>query len=1635
MRMKRTGCPPGRRALSVLLSLVLCLSLLPATAAAVGSVQVGDFTLTSAAALTAGNAVGENDYYFEAAEENGGGTLYLHTNTPVTVSNTASTATSSQHITVQAPSTGTEGYEPKITLSGVHTSGDLTTGTDHTKVYPLALTVTGENDLGQVLLWDNSSAGSNRATVTMDGDGTLKTDYLRPGLPVESTTLSGITLHVGNLYADGALEINGGTVEAQSIFGRSVTISGGSVTSTGTGGYGIYGAHGVTISGDAVVHATGGTLSGESQAGIGVGSGHTITIGDRAQVTATGGPPPSGSFAAGAPGIGMISQQQPSTPISSATIIIKGSATVTATGTKKSAGIGAGRWTAADVTISGSPTITAQGGESGAGIGLGMNNSSSAAATIQISGTPKISAQAGPDGFSGIGLGDGMATIDATITGGSFAQGDISTQTVGGQKVATGCYVDRGAESDYPYVVKTTEGGQAVLVPTAVELQMGRTQQFTLVGAASTVAWSVEGANDNTTTITEGGLLTLGMNETADNILTVTATVDGGSSYAATVTVREPVYTVTLAPGEGTGTEQTVPVTRNDGAFTYVLPAVGTEVGAINFTAPADKHFAGWQVSGSATAEGDSADGQVLAAGTVITLTGDVTLTANWAVTPVVTLYGVELTDGETGTGYSYAYDQTTGVSTLTLNGYQGSGTATGEEDNSDGYYSALDCNHDLVLVLNGTSSLGFTGTGTKDSDVIGINVNGDLTIQDGSSEGTGFLSVDVTGKFGNAIYCEGGLAVKGGDVTARLSALAEDSSNSVLYNESTLQVTGGSLTLIDASLEDCRISITSLSDDFQGKIMVAHQADGNGAYETDYDTAWDSDMPTFPYVRVEAEAGYTQPTVYPVWVEGKQVTEENKSDVLGDGTVAYTPGTDNSSGTLTLNNSQITAPGGEGNRVGIDGAALYAARALTLSVTGDNTLSGTAVQVQGGTESYGIYLYNSDLMVTGTGALTATGTAAEDSYGIFADMNNNLTVNGGVVVTGIAGQRPEGAENAIARGIFASSAGESSVLVSSNRSGADLLPLADGEHLEDFPYCVVYNPAATEVVICRNDAVVTADSLQVPAEDSLTVTYTATILDQVGLEMKDQSVIWSMEGDLPQGVSVENNRVTVDADAADGSFTLTAAGGGMTASVVITVSNKADAGVTISGAPTTTITYGDRGFTLSANAAQTGNNGSWTWTSSDENVLQVTQSTDGSATVAVTGAGAATITANYSSDTTVGSATVELTVAPKAVTITGLTAADKEYNGDTVATASGTPALNGVAGDDKVTISNGSASFADKHVGTGKTVTFTGYSLTGADAGNYTLSAQPASVTADITPKTIGVTGLAATNRAYNGTTRVDLTDGTLDGVIQGDTVELDLANAYGDITDANVGNGKVVAVSGLALSGADARNYTLGPVTGVTVNITKANAPSLNDVTVQQRYSETIGQASVASVGMPTGAGTLTYAKGKESTTGNVTVTDWSVDASGNVTYTLSGGAARDTVTLPVVISSVNYQDATVSVAITLTEKNNQAPLTLSNAEMTCGGTLTLSAAGGSGTGEVTYAILSGENLATLNGSVLTATGVGTVTVRATKAGDSDYNVIGKEVQWHEPKTGDSSSLVSPITRSAAGGWALTFGFPKRI
>ena len=373
------------------------------------------------------------------------------------------------------------------------------------------------------------------------------------------------------------------------------------------------------------------------------------------------------------------------------------------------------------------------------------------------------------------------------------------------------------------------------------------------------------------------------------------------------------------------------------------------------------------------------------------------------------------------------------------------------------------------------------------------------------------------------------------------------------------------------------------------------------------------------------------------------------------------------------------------------------------------------------------------------------------------------------------------------------------------------------------------------------------------------------------------------------------------------------------------------------------------------------------------------------------------TIGGNTYNDVTVVSGTVN--VAKKDVTITGLTASNKEYDGNTTATPAGTAVINGRVGSDDVAVTTGTAAFADKNVGTGKTVTFTGYSLSGTTAGNYNLKEQPASVTANITAKKVTVTGITATNRPYaKDNLEVALTGGTVSGIVSGDTVTIDLTNAKGTMTDANAGNGKAVTVTGVALGGANKGNYKLKEQpTGVTVDITKAAALTLADIPVSQKYTVTTGAKAIGTV-MPADAGTLTYTKGAESKTGSVAIDSWAVDTTGKVTYTLSGGAAGNTVTLPVIIGSDNYENSTVNVVITLTAKENQAALKITGGEtVVYGQTLQLGTSGGSGDGAVTYAVTNGTGQATIDASgKLTPVKVGTVKVKATKAEDANYNAI---------------------------------------
>ena len=377
---------------------------------------------------------------------------------------------------------------------------------------------------------------------------------------------------------------------------------------------------------------------------------------------------------------------------------------------------------------------------------------------------------------------------------------------------------------------------------------------------------------------------------------------------------------------------------------------------------------------------------------------------------------------------------------------------------------------------------------------------------------------------------------------------------------------------------------------------------------------------------------------------------------------------------------------------------------------------------------------------------------------------------------------------------------------------------------------------------------------------------------------------------------------------------------------IVVNVVTKSDAGVSITTPPTSK-TYGDANFTVTVTKTAP-DGGTWSWNSSNPAILEIISGADtATPTIKIKKADTtgATLTVTYTSDTHYGSASAAITVAQKEVTISGITAANKEYDGSTTATPTGTAVINGKVGSDDVTVTAGTATFADKNVGTGKTVTFTGYSLSGADAGNYNLKAQPASVTANITAKVVKLTGgINATDRSYvKDNKTVDLTKGTLtfDGLVSGETLDVNIPTT-GTIFDAKVGTYNVT-YSGVTLKDGTtgkAGNYKLvSPLPTVTVNITKASAPALSDIPVSQKYNVTTGEKAIGAV-MPADAGTLTYTKGTESKTGSVTVTSWAVDATGKVTYTLSGGKVNDTVTLSVVIKSTNYADATANVVITI-------------------------------------------------------------------------------------------------------------------
>ena len=198
---------------------------------------------------------------------------------------------------------------------------------------------------------------------------------------------------------------------------------------------------------------------------------------------------------------------------------------------------------------------------------------------------------------------------------------------------------------------------------------------------------------------------------------------------------------------------------------------------------------------------------------------------------------------------------------------------------------------------------------------------------------------------------------------------------------------------------------------------------------------------------------------------------------------------------------------------------------------------------------------------------------------------------------------------------------------------------------------------------------------------------------------------------------------------------------------------------------------------------------------------------------------------------------------------------------------------------------------------------------------------------------------------------------------------------------------------------------NETYSEVLNVAIDVTvgPADGGSLKTVELAQKYTDTsVHTYKPDWSGLPGGQTWRYNSEYSVSTGSNVTLTKQDFAADGSLlTYAISGGKAGDKITLTLKASCDNYKDFTITLNVTLTEKDDQKPLTITGAgSVVYGQTLTLATSGGNGTGAVTYRIdtahSTGEAAIDPNTGVLTPVKVGSVSVVATKAGDNDYNDV---------------------------------------
>ena len=398
---------------------------------------------------------------------------------------------------------------------------------------------------------------------------------------------------------------------------------------------------------------------------------------------------------------------------------------------------------------------------------------------------------------------------------------------------------------------------------------------------------------------------------------------------------------------------------------------------------------------------------------------------------------------------------------------------------------------------------------------------------------------------------------------------------------------------------------------------------------------------------------------------EGKNITINGGNITItgGDAAAGIGGGATGVGENITINGGNITVTGGEAS-AGIGGGAGEAGENITIN-GGDVTVTGGvgAAGIGGGANGAGknITISGGKVHVTGREGAAGIGGGVNENGENITISGGNITVTGDKKGSGIGSGSSGHCENiTISGGDLTVTGGEYGVGIGVGSYGiierltisGGIVNVTGGKKGAGIGGLDCTNPV--EIIISGGQLIVNADSEG----------------DGIYVVKGFVSLGWTNKDDF---IQVSNFKTRLTRFSIGRSFYYIDEKGASVEASIDDIAGrkimpyKSDAGVKITEGGSLAKTYGDAPFSLSASAADEGTFGDWgatgwTWTSSDTDVAEVDNT--GKVTIKNASRTPVTLTATYESDTTIGSAEIELAVNKREITFTS-GSAEREYNGN----------------------------------------------------------------------------------------------------------------------------------------------------------------------------------------------------------------------------------------------------------------------------------------------------------------------------------------------------------------------------------